>query len=188
MLRSIFLALMLIGGPVLLTSEPLHGQFRADPWTVVQPGMGVRLADGGATPQILSPRLHPAAEQFSGARQTRSATAALLGSAGGWLGGVVLGYAIGAVIDGDTANEYWPISDGATMGAVAGMVVGPPIGAHLANRRQGNPLLSTLAGVGATAGMLFVASTGVADPGVALALMPLAQIVATGVVEHRTGR
>jgi hypothetical protein len=184
MRRVVVLSILAIG---LSTAEVAHGQFRAEISSVGQleaalPSFGPL---SGSNAHVGTSIVHQPEGPVVGT--------IALGATGGWIVGAAIGFGIGYLIQPERPQEYAPASDAAMIGLVAGMVLGPPVGAHLTNRQQGNLGLSSAGSLAAFAGGLLVtvsiARAAVDAPPTAMVLLtPLAQVATVTVIEWATSR
>ncbi len=108
---------------------------------------------------------------------------------GAALGGIVVPVvagAVGHVISPGDPGGY--VSPGMAAGAMLGLTLGPAIGAHLANERQGNPVLATLGATAGTALLTLAVRQANPEPGVIVILVPVTQVGLSALLEYVTER
>jgi hypothetical protein len=114
----------------------------------------------------------------------------MLSSGSGWLAGAAVGVALGYVVDRD-GGDSWIGPAGPWIGGLTGAAAGSAIGANLANRRRGNPVLATVGAIGAGVAVLYVIQGpfGVIDQPIGAGVFLLGGQVATStLVEILTSR
>lgn len=113
------------------------------------------------------------------------AAGGLVGGAAGFFGGALVGVAACQCDDVEGLDDL----EAAIIGAAAGAALGIPLGVHLANGRRGNLAYSLLASAALTTVGLLVAANADDDTATAVALVaiPVSSIVASIVIERKTG-
>jgi len=142
-------------------------------------------------PLLADPRLAPvkAIEPSRDWSTSPDAGGTALGATGGWVLGVLAGGLIGHLVDPTVPSEYAPVSNGAAAGALLGTVAGPSIGAHLGNRRQGNPLLACVGTAAASGGVFLLAQSFEREGRIVIVLaIPVVQVGTATLLERLTGR
>ena len=108
---------------------------------------------------------------------------------GATLGGTVVPVVAGAVghvlAPGDPSGY---VSPGMATGVMLGLAVGPAIGAHMTNERQGNPVLAALGATAGTALLTFAVRQANPEPGAFIILIPVTQIGLSALFEYVTER
>jgi hypothetical protein len=147
-------------------------------------------ADGamaGTTPWMAGAASLAPLHQSAGVERSASTLRVGLGAAAGVVVGVAAGVAVGNPLDpAPGPGIYFPASGIATATTLMGLAVGPGVGAHLANRRDGSAIrtiaASTLAGA-AMAGVVIVSGEGRL-----MFALPAAQVMATTWTERAASR
>jgi hypothetical protein len=186
--RRIVFALTLVLASAGTVAEAQHQpqQVHTDlEWSPAVPSAAGAIS--GTTPWMAGAASLAPLHQSAGVERSASTLRVGFGAAAGVVVGVAAGVAVGNLLDpAPGPGIYFPASGIATATTLMGLAVGPGVGAHLANRREGNAIrtiaASTLAGA-AMAGVVIVSGEGRL-----MFALPAAQVVAATWTERAASR